>query len=378
MVSAGRHASNKAYLALEDGLFFEGLSYGADGERGGEVCFNTSMSGYQEILTDPSYCGQIVVMTSAHVGNYGVNVEDAESRKIQVEGFAARELSRIRSNWRSSLDLADYLRGAGVPAIHGIDTRRLTIHLRTYGAKRGILSTLDGDRERLVRRAREVPSMIGLDLTGVVTTRRPYLSGATPNVDQLRPLVVAYDFGIKSSMVAGLVNEGITVEVVESTTPPDRVLARSPAGILFSNGPGDPEPVAHAIDACRVFLEHQIPFFGICLGHQIMGLAIGGHTYKLKFGHRGANHPVKHLPSGRVEITAQNHGFAVDGGSIDPDVAEITHVNLNDDSVEGLRVKNAPAMSVQYHPEASPGPHDARYLFRDFARIVLERWTQGR
>jgi carbamoyl-phosphate synthase small subunit len=363
---------HKAVLALEDGRTFVGRSFGKMGETRGEVVFNTALTGYQEVLTDPSYAGQIVTMTYPHIGNYGVNREDVESARPQVEGFVVREVSLTPSSWRASGELHRYLVEAGVVGISEIDTRALTKHIRTHGAKRGVISTECLDAEQLVARARSSRSMLGLDLAREVTCGKAYhfdWRGAEPP----RFRVVAYDFGVKLNILRMLSAAGCDVTVVPATTPAREVLAGDPDGIFLSNGPGDPEPCTYAIEASRAFIEARVPLFGICLGHQILGLAAGGGTFKLRFGHRGANHPVKNLETGQVEITSQNHGFAVDAGLFErPDLA-LTHVNLNDGTVEGFRYRDRPVMSVQYHPEASPGPHDSHYLFREFVRLMQER-----
>jgi carbamoyl-phosphate synthase small subunit len=371
----------KALLALEDGLVLWGRSFTGAGECAGEVVFNTAMTGYQEILTDPSYKGQIVTMTYPLMGNYGVNPEDLESRGVQVEGFIVKEYHPYPSNWRSQGNLADYLQAAGKLGVEGLDTRAITKRLREVGAMRGIISTLDLDPASLVRRAREIPSMEGQDLVPLVTCALPYWWPDSPAEDRealdLATLwaqktgkkVVLYDYGVKFNIIRSLKERGLEVLVVPATTPAAAVLALKPDGVVLSNGPGDPAAVTYAVDNVRQCLGAQ-PMFGICLGHQLLGLALGGRTFKLKFGHRGANQPVKNKLSGRVEITSQNHGFAVDLESIPDPTVELTHVNLNDGTLEGLRHPQLRAFSVQYHPEASPGPHDADYLFDEFLREV--------
>jgi carbamoyl-phosphate synthase small subunit len=394
----------KALLALEDGLVLKGRSFTGPGECAGEVVFNTAMTGYQEILTDPSYKGQIVTMTYPLMGNYGINFEDLESQGVQVEGFIVKEYHPYPSNWRSRGNLADYLQGTGKLGVEGFDTRAITKRLREVGAMRGLVSTEDLDPESLVRRTRELPSMDGLDLVPLVTCRAPYwweegaareslgcdispaaLRTETPaatrpcTYEVLAALwsqragkkVVLYDFGVKFNIIRSLKARGLEVLVVPATTPAADVLRLQPQGIVLSNGPGDPAAVTYAIENVRQCLG-AAPLFGICLGHQLLGLALGGRTFKLKFGHRGANQPVKDLLSGRVEITSQNHGFAVDLDSMpDPEV-ELTHFNLNDNTLEGLRHAKLRAFSVQYHPEAAPGPHDADYLFEQFLTMVDE------
>jgi carbamoyl-phosphate synthase small subunit len=371
----------KALLALEDGLVLWGRSFTGAGECFGEVVFNTAMTGYQEILTDPSYKGQIVTMTYPLMGNYGVNPEDLESRGVQVEGFIVKEYHPYPSNWRSRGNLADYLKAAGKLGVEGLDTRAITKRLREEGAMRGIISTEDLDPASLVRRARELPSMEGMDLVPLVTCARAYwwpeapAEGSGPTdlaalwAQKRGKKVVLYDYGVKYNIIRCLKERGLEVLVVPATTPAAMVLALKPDGIVLSNGPGDPAAVTYAVDNVRQCLGSQ-PMFGICLGHQLLGLALGGRTFKLKFGHRGANQPVKNKLSGRVEITSQNHGFAVDLDSIPDPAVELTHVNLNDGTLEGLRHPGLRAFSVQYHPEASPGPHDADYLFEEFLHMV--------
>ncbi len=374
----------KALLALEDGLVLPGRSFTGPGEAGGEVVFNTAMTGYQEILTDPSYKGQIVTMTYPLIGNYGVNPEDVESRGVQAEGFIIKEYHPYPSNWRAAGSLADYLKAHGKLGVAGIDTRAVTKRLREVGAMRGILSTEDLDPASLVRRAWELPSMAGANLVDLVTCAAPYWwDGTSPDTGNQKPAtdlqalwqqragtkVVLYDFGVKFNILRSLKARGLEVLVVPATTPAAAVLALHPAGIVLSNGPGDPAAVTYAIDNVRQCLG-QKPLFGICLGHQLLGLALGGRTFKLKFGHRGGNQPVKNLLTGRVEITSQNHGFAVDLNSIADPQVELTHINLNDNTLEGLRHLELQAFSVQYHPEASPGPHDANYLFDEFLRAL--------
>jgi carbamoyl-phosphate synthase small subunit len=366
-----------AVLALEDGTWFRGTAAGAQGEAVGEVVFNTSMTGYQEVLTDPSYAGQIVTMTSPQIGNYGVANEDTESRAVQVAGFVVRESSPVASNWRADQSLRDYLVANHIVAIAGIDTRALTRKLRAGGVMRGAIATGDVDPDALVERARGIARMEGTDLVREVTCPEPYLWRAStldeagefavpPERRAARTLrIAAYDFGIKRNILRRLTQHNCDVHVFPATTPADDLLALEPDGIFLSNGPGDPAALPYAIDNVRSVVNAGVPTFGICLGHQVMGLAMGGRTYKLKFGHRGANHPVKFLETGKVEITSQNHGFAVDPDSLPADV-HVTHLNLYDGTVEGLRHTDKPAFSVQYHPEASPGPHDADYLFRQF------------
>lgn len=375
----GHIVKKRAILALADGTVFEGESFGAEGEATGEVVFNTSMMGYQEIMSDPSYKGQIMTMTYPHIGNYGTNDEDFESAKPTVEGFIVKEGSRIASNWRSKWSLDDFMKRHNVVAIEGIDTRALTKHLRTVGSQNGIISTVDLDPERVVKRAREIPSMEGLDLVkevsckewyhwtdGVWSLDKGYQLGNTYRRPKYK--VVAYDYGIKHNILRLLASNGCDVTVVPATESPEFVLSLDPDGIFLSNGPGDPAAVTYAVKNVEKLLG-QKPIFGICLGHQLLGLALGGKTYKLKFGHRGANHPVMDLSTRKVEITAQNHGFAVDPESL-KGVAEVTHINLNDKTVEGISSDKYDFFSVQYHPEASPGPHDSRYLFKRFFELM--------
>jgi carbamoyl-phosphate synthase small subunit len=381
----------RAVLALEDGTVFEGRSFGRAGEVTGEVVFNTALCGYQEVLTDPSYAGQIVTMTYPHIGNYGVNIEDVESSRPQVAGFIVREASTVVSSWRASGELHRYLDEHGIVGIDDVDTRALTRHLRTHGAKRGVVSAIDHDPASLVARARASRSMLGLDLAREVTCAAPWTfdprseGTANPLVPVLKVTaarrlredeepfrVVAYDFGMKRNILRNLAAAGCVVTVVPATTPACDALALRPEGIFLSNGPGDPEPCRYAIEAAKVFVD-TLPTFGICLGHQILGLACGGKTYKLKFGHRGANHPVKNLETGQVEITSQNHGFCVDPKLFERPEFAFTHVNLNDGTVEGFRLRDRPVLSVQYHPEASPGPHDSHYLFEEFVSMMRAR-----
>ncbi len=403
----------KAMLALADGTVFEGTSFGAEGETVGEVVFNTSMSGYQEILTDPSYKGQIVTMTYPLIGNYGVNPEDVESHRPFVEGFIIKEGSVLPSNWRARKSLEEYLKEYGIVGIQGIDTRALTRHIRDHGAQEGVISTVDEDPKSLVAKAKASPGLIGRDLVKEVCCAEPFTwsqgiwewpagyqdpraASHEPRVEKEKAQlslfgsqlahrgsrlfrVVAYDCGIKWNILRQLVSAGCAVRAVPASTTAERVLAMDPDGIFLSNGPGDPEGVPYLIEAVRALIGKK-PIFGICLGHQIIGLALGGRTYKLKFGHHGSNHPVKDLTTGKVEITSQNHGFAVDMASFtadpkgqvvgDPEEIVLTHVNLYDHTCEGLMHRRLPLFSVQYHPEASPGPHDANYLFRRFVEMM--------
>jgi carbamoyl-phosphate synthase small subunit len=359
----------KALLALEDGTVFHGRAFAGEGEVSGEVVFNTSMTGYQEILTDPSYKGQIVTMTYPLIGNYGVNPEDVESTRVQAEGFIIREYEPVPSNWRSRESLADYLGRQGIIGIEGVDTRALTRHIRLAGAMKGVISTADVDPVSLINKAKASPGLVGRDLAKDVTCREPY---RWPREQEGRFRVVALDCGLKLNIARSLARRGCEITVVPAHTKLGEIKAMNPDGVLLSNGPGDPEPITYAVEMIQDLIP-DYPIFGICLGHQLLGLAFGGKTFKLKFGHRGANHPVKHLPTGKVEITAQNHGFCVDVDSIkDPDI-EITHVNLNDQTLEGMRHRKLPILSIQYHPEASPGPHDASYLFDEFIGYMERR-----
>jgi carbamoyl-phosphate synthase small subunit len=374
------HPGKRGFLALEDGSFYEGISIGAEGERDGEVVFNTSMTGYQEILTDPSYRGQIVTMTYPMIGNVGINSEDVESSKPQVSGFVVRENSRIFSNFRSQGSLSEYLIRHQIVAIEGIDTRALVRRIRDRGAQKGIISSVDSDRDSLVEKARKSPGLVGRDLVREVvpSERRNWQEGLHSLMSQAnaqngeRPFhVVCLDFGMKWNIPRHLSDRGNRVTILPGTVSAHEVLDLGPDGVFLSNGPGDPEPLEYAIATIRGLLGKK-PVFGICLGHQLLCLASGAETFKLKFGHRGANQPVLHCPTGRVEITSQNHGFAVAEETL-PDCLEITHRNLNDNTIAGVRHKSVQAFSVQYHPEASAGPHDSSYLFDEFQSLMGAR-----
>ena len=398
--------AGRAILALEDGRVFKGRAAGARTRRGGEVVFNTSITGYQEVFTDPSYSGQIVCLTYPHIGNVGTNLDDEESAKPYIEGLVVREFSALASNWRSSETAQAYLERYGVPVIWDVDTRALVRHLRDVGALRGVVATDGTAEEKLIAEARALPTMAGLELASRVTSKKQYEwnrgsidlgagggvaehgsttaqgASAASSVEgksrvakaskaEPRYKVVAYDFGIKQNILRLLVDYGCDVTVVPAQTSAEDVLALKPQGVFLSNGPGDPEPIGYAVSNIRKMLG-RVPIFGICLGHQLCGLALGGKTFKLKFGHHGSNHPVQNLRTQKVEITSQNHGFCVDPDSLSANDVEITHVNLNDHTNEGMRHRSLPLFSVQYHPEASPGPHDARYLFDDFISLMRE------
>jgi len=372
----------KALIALEDGTVFEGHSFTGPGEAVGEIVFNTSMSGYQEILTDPSYTGQIITMTYPLIGNYGVNPEDMESLSVHPKAFLVKEYNAIPSNYRSRQTLADFLKTYDVLGVEGFDTRALVRHIRTVGAMKGIVSTMDLDPGSLIKRAQQWTGLVGQDMVKLVSCTKPYgwkddhpvvgedFTSSPEAGDELK--IVAFDFGIKFNQIRIFSDKGCRVQVVPATTDARTVLSMNPDGIFLSNGPGDPEGVEGVVDTLRELLGKK-PIFGICLGHQMLGLAYGGSTYKLKFGHRGGNQPVKDLLTGKVEITSQNHGFCVDMDSLDPDEVELPHINLNDNSCEGMSHKKYPAFSVQYHPEHAPGPHDAMYLFDRFIDLIKEQ-----
>ena len=387
----------KATLALEDGTVYEGKAFGASGEAFGEIVFNTSMTGYQEILTDPSYVGQICVMTYPLIGNYGIPAEDFESGKVQVEGLVVREYTEAYSNWRAKESLGDFLERHGILGIEGVDTRAITRRVRQGGELRAVISTEDCGQAALVERAKSAPGLEGVDLAGKVTAGERYAwkndmespsawmasgdsadpgqlmldfsASTAPRVSAPRHNVVALDFGMKRNIARELTYHGCEVTVVPATTSAEDILAMDPDGVFLSNGPGDPDPVSYAIETIGK-LVGRTPIFGICLGHQLLGLALGGKRYKMKFGHRGANQPVMRLDTGQVEITSQNHSFCIDSESLDTAGVDVTHVNLNDDTVEGISHRDYPAFSVQYHPEASPGPHDAAYLFDRFVTVM--------
>jgi len=373
------HKRKKALLVLADGRAFDGWSIGAEGEAFGEVVFNTSLAGYQEIISDPSYAGQIVTMTYPLIGNYGINPEDEEARRVFLDGFVVREACRAPSNWREKTTLDGYLRDNGIVGIEGVDTRALTKHIREEGAQIGVISTTDKNKKSLAEKAAAYPTLHGRDLVAGVTCAKPYTwqqgtwdlqTGYRKKSGRAGYRVVAYDYGIKHNILRNLVQAGCKVEVVPADTPAEQVLAKKPDGVFLSNGPGDPAAVTYAIAETKKLLG-KVPIFGICLGHQLLCLALGGTTYKLKYGHHGGNQPVMDLTTRKVEITAQNHGFAVDVDSMGGDV-QLTHINLNDQTVEGMAHKKLPVFSVQYHPEASPGPHDASYLFERFVQLMRD------
>ncbi len=366
----------QAKIAFEDGRIFTGISFGSDGERNGEVVFNTSLSGYQEIITDPSYKGQIITMTYPLIGNYGVNSEDVESRQPFLEGLVIKELSRIASNWRSQKGLAEYLQENGIMGIEGVDTRAITKHIRLQGAMKAVISTVDLSDKSLVAKAKAAPGLDGRDMVREVSCDEKYdWSNQKPvtrnqkKEKKEKKNVVVVDCGVKYNILRILTDLGCDVTVVPAKMTANEILNLKPDGIMLSNGPGDPAAVTYVVEAVKKLLG-KVPIFGICLGHQMLGQALGGKTYKLKFGHHGGNQPVKDLKSGKIAISVQNHGFCVDIDSLSKDDVEITHINLNDQTLEGIRHKKIPAFSVQFHPESSPGPHDASYLFNDFIRMM--------
>lgn len=358
----------KAKIAFEDGRIFEGFAFGKEGEISGEVVFNTSLSGYQEILTDPSYKGQIVTMTYPLIGNYGINTEDVESKRPFVEGFIIKERSRIASNWRSEEDLNNYLRRNNIMGLEWVDTRAITKHIRLEGALNAVISSEDLDDKSLIKKARALPGLVGVDMVKEVTcdTAYDWKEGSSPKPKRK---VVVIDCGVKYNILRILRSLGCDVKVVPAKATAEDILGMKPNGIMLSNGPGDPAAVKYVVKTVKGLLG-KVPLFGICLGHQMLGQALGGRTYKLKFGHHGGNHPVKDLKTEKIAITVQNHGFCVDMDTLKKDDIEITHMNLNDNTLEGIRHKKIPAFSVQFHPECSPGPHDAMYLFDDFMRLM--------
>jgi carbamoyl-phosphate synthase small subunit len=362
-----------AILVLEDGTCFTGVSFGAKGERYGEIVFNTGLTGYQEVLSDPSYQGQIVTMTYPLIGNYGVNKNDMESRALWLEGFVVKEACREPSNWRSTNDIDSFLRDHNVVGIEGVDTRALTRHIRESGAMRAVISTEDLDLRSLVEKVRSSPDLIGRDLVREVTCDRPYTAHSSTGLR-----VVVLDFGVKTSIIRQLCHAGCAVTVMPAASSVDEILWFDPDGVLLSNGPGDPAAVTYAVDTIRALIAlGTMPLFGICLGHQLLGLALGGDTFKLKFGHHGGNHPVKDMKTGKIDITVQNHGFCVNIDSLEKDSIEITHMNLNDGTLEGMRHATLPLFSVQFHPEAGPGPHDGRYLFGRFVDAMKKYSRRG-
>jgi len=358
----------KAKIALENGVVIEGSNFGAEGETTGEVVFNTALTGYQEIITDPSYKGQILIFTNPLIGNYGVNEEDVESKAPQISGLIVREISKFYSNWRATDSLENYLKKYGIIGVSNVDTRFLVRQIRDKGAMRGAISTIDLNDQSLIEKAKSIPEMNGLDLARFVTTPERYFFN---RVDGNKFFIVLYDFGVKLNIMRNLNNLGCNVLVVPAKTDADDVLSLNPDGIVLSNGPGDPSAMIYAVRTIKKLIGKK-PILGICLGHQLLALALGARTYKMKFGHRGSNHPVKNLLTDKIEITSQNHGFAVDPGSIRNSEIEITHISLNDGTIEGLMLKSYPALSVQYHPESSPGPHDSGYIFENFIKVIEE------